>query len=321
MKPVLFAILSLLATSSTTTAVLPPQLLPAKEHTQTRYSKQLRGISGPCSGNSPQNRQQWCDFDIQTDYTTDTPDTGVTREFWLELDHAYLAPDGRSRWVLAINGSIPGPTLEVDWGDTVVVHFRNQLGESVHNGTSMHFHGVRQLYTNPMDGVVSITQCPVAPGQMMTYRWRATQYGTTWYHSHIGLQTWEGVFGGIIINGPASANYDEDKGVILLNDWDINTVDELWDAAQGVGAPMVDNALINGTNVFGADGDASQTGHRFNISFTPGKSYRLRLGNAACDTHFKFSIDQHNLTVIATDLVPIQPYTTTAIDIAIGREP
>jgi FtsP/CotA-like multicopper oxidase with cupredoxin domain len=154
----------------------------------------------------------------------------------------------------------------------------------------------------------------------MTYRWRATQYGTTWYHSHIGLQTWEGVFGGIIIDGPASGNYDEDQGVILLNDWDVSTVDELWNIAQRTGAPTVDNALINGMNVFGEHGDSSQTGHRFNMSFTPGMKYRLRLVNAACDTHFKFSIDHHPFTVIAADLVAIQPYTTTTLNVAIGRQ-
>ena len=282
------------------------------------YSSPAKKLPSPCDGNTPTTRNKWCDYDIHTDYTTTTPDTGVTREFWLELDQANLAPDGRSRWALAINGSIPGPTIHVDWGDMVVIHFRNNLPDSVRNGTSMHFHGIRQLYTNPMDGVVSITQCPLAPGRSMTYRWRATQYGTTWYHSHIGLQTWEGIFGGIIINGPASADYDEDKGVILLNDWDVRTVDELWDSVQRTGPPTVDNALINGTNIFGNDGDVNQVGHRFNMSFKPGKTYRLRLGNAACDTHFKFSIDHHSLIVIANDLVPIKPFTTNVLDISIG---
>lgn len=40
---------------------------------------------------------------------------------------------------------------------------------------------------------------------------------TTWYHSHFALQAWEGIFGGIVINGPASANYDEDMGLVFLN--------------------------------------------------------------------------------------------------------
>jgi FtsP/CotA-like multicopper oxidase with cupredoxin domain len=49
------------------------------------------------------------------------------------------------------------------------------------------------------------------------------QYGTTWYHRHIGLQAWEGLFGGIVINGPASANYDEEKGVSIMSDWDYSS--------------------------------------------------------------------------------------------------
>jgi hypothetical protein len=35
--------------------------------------------------------------------------------------------------------------------------------------------------------------------------------------------------------------------------------------------------------------------------------------------HFKLSLDHYVFTVVAADLVPIQPYTTTVLDIAIGR--
>ena len=45
----------------------------------------------------------------------------------------------------------------------VVVHLSNGLAN---NGTGIHFHGIRQNYTNQMDGVPSITQCPVAPGEV-----------------------------------------------------------------------------------------------------------------------------------------------------------
>jgi FtsP/CotA-like multicopper oxidase with cupredoxin domain len=151
--------------------------------------------------------------------STEAPDTGVTREYWLELTDVTVAPDGVSRSAMAVNGSIPGPTLFADWGDTVIVHVINSLTTS-QNGTSIHFHGIRQNYTNDQDGVSSITQCPTAPGESLTYTWRAVQYGSTWYHSHFALQAWEGIFGGIIINGPATANYDEDLGILFLNDWD-----------------------------------------------------------------------------------------------------
>jgi FtsP/CotA-like multicopper oxidase with cupredoxin domain len=187
------------------------------------------------------------------------------------------------------------------------------------NGTSIHFHGIRQNYTNPNDGVVSITQCPTAPGDSITYKWRATQYGSTWYHSHFGIQTWEGVFGGLVINGPATANYDEDKGIIFLSDWSHQTSNQLFvSAAEVTGPPTLDNGLINGTNTYTSSSNVT-TGYRFNTSFTAGTSYRLRLVNTAIDSFFKFSIDNHTLTVIANDLVPIKPYETTVLSIGIGE--
>lgn len=76
--------------------------------------------------------------------------------------------------------------------------------------------------------------------------------------------------------------------------------------------------LINGTNTFTLD-DGTVVGSRFETTFTSGESYLLRLVNTAADTHFKFTIDNHTMQVIATDFVPIQPYTTDVVNIAIGQ--
>ncbi|KAI9146803.1 Laccase-2 [Paramyrothecium foliicola] len=271
-----------------------------------------------CDGNTASTRSEWCDYSVETDYWTEPVDTGVTREYWFDLTDVTVAPDGISRSAMAVNGSIPGPTLFADWGDTVVVHVTNSLSTSL-NGTSIHFHGIRQNYTNQNDGVSAVTQCPLPVGESITYTWKATQYGSSWYHSHFALQAYQGIFGGIIINGPATADYDEDLGMVFLNDWDHQTVDELYYSAQTSGPPTLDTGLINGTNVFGADGDESQTGSRLNISFTAGTSYRMRLVGAAVDTHWKFSIDNHTMTVIAADLIPVQPYTANYIDISMGQ--
>ncbi|RDA94933.1 hypothetical protein CP533_0092 [Ophiocordyceps camponoti-saundersi (nom. inval.)] len=267
---------------------------------------------GACAGNTPSTRSQWCDLSIDTDYTTVAPRTGVVREYWLELTEVMIALDGVPRTAMAVNGSIPGPTIFADWGDEVYVHVTNKLFNSL-NGTSIHFHGIRQNFTKQSDGVPSITECPAIPGETRTYHWRAVQYGSSWYHSHFGLQLWQGVFGSIVINGPATANYDEDLGAVFLNDWDHRTVDELHPAAEVEGPPFLATGLINGTNTFG------DVGQRLNISFEAGKSYRMRFVNAAIDTHWKFMLDNHKMTVIAADLVPIQPYTTDVVAIGIGQ--
>ena len=273
----------------------------------------------PCAGNTATTRGQWCDYSIDTDYQEVVPDTGHVAEHWLELTDVTISPDGFARPAIAMNGTIPGPTIYADWGDTVVIHVKNSLTTSL-NGSTIHFHGIRQNYTNQNDGVAAITQCPVAVGQTTTYTWRATQYGSTWYHSHFGLQAWEGVSGGIVINGPATANYTEDAGIIMLSDWSHSTVDELYEAAQTIGPPELENALINGTNVFD-DGTNPVTGSRFTLGFKSENSYRLRFVNGAIDTHFKVSIDNHTMKVISADLIPVTPYTTTYVNVGIGKVP
>ncbi|KAK5113711.1 hypothetical protein LTR85_010728 [Meristemomyces frigidus] len=248
--------------------------------------------------NSASDRSVWCDFSKSTNYYDEAPETGVTVEYWFELTNITAAPDGVSRDVLSVNGSVPGPTIMANWGDTVKVHVVNSLTD---NGTSIHFHGIRQNYTNANDGVVSITQCPTAPDESVTYTWRATQYGSSWYHSHYALQAWEGVFGGIVIHGPATANYDEDLGNLFLNDWDHATADASYASAETDGPPTL------------------QTGTRWSTDFTSGTSYLLRLVDGAIDTHFDFSIDNHTLQVIAMDFVPIVPYYTDSVSIGMGQ--
>ena len=211
-----------------------------------------------------------------------------------------------------------------------MVHVTNSLQT---NGTGLHFHGIRQNWTDQMDGVPSITQCPIAPGQSYTYKWRAVEYGSGWYHSHFYVQAWDGVFGGIVINGPATANYDVDLGHLFLNDWyhvwpysspnsiwrepleltRQKTADELVLQASTNGPPTPPNGLINGTNTYGSFGS------RFETTFDAGTKYRIRLVNAAADNHFRFMIDNHTMEVIAADFVPIHPYNTTQLSIGMGQ--
>lgn len=66
-------------------------------------------------------------------------------------------PDGVFRPMIAINGQFPGPMIECNEGDTLVVEVINQ---SI-NATSIHFHGLYQNGTNWMDGTSGVTQCPM----------------------------------------------------------------------------------------------------------------------------------------------------------------
>jgi FtsP/CotA-like multicopper oxidase with cupredoxin domain len=82
-------------------------------------------------------------------------------------------------------------------------------------------------------------------------------------------------------------------------------------------APFSDNNLIQGRNNFNcstvAAGDKAACKNNAGITnfrFSPGKVHRLRLINAGAEGIQHFSLDGHNMTVIANDFVPIIPYQT-----------
>ncbi|KZW01176.1 hypothetical protein EXIGLDRAFT_718938 [Exidia glandulosa HHB12029] len=270
----------------------------------------------PSKCTNAQSRLCWDGkYDINTDYYTSGPRTGKTVRYNFVLSNVTLHPEGVPRHMLAVNGQVPGPTIIANWGDMIEVTVTNKLKD---NATSIHWHGVRQLENSKYDGTNGITECPLAPGDTKVYRFLAEQYGTSWYHSHYSAQYGDGTWGTILINGPASAEYDIDLGTIALSTIYNQTAFQEGVAAEQVGPlpPSTQNTLINGTNVFLAD---PSLGKRFQTTFKPGKTHRIRFVNTAVDSFFVVSLDNHNMTVIASDFVPIRPYTTGSISIGIGQ--
>ncbi|RPA99061.1 laccase 2 [Choiromyces venosus 120613-1] len=276
--------------------------------------------------NITDSRDCWSsEFNIKTNYYEKTPETGRTVEYHWRITNQTMALDGYERVVLAVNGQYPGPKLEANWGDWIMVHVTNELKS---NGTGIHWHGVRMLHTPEADGAIGVTQCPIAPGDTYTYRWHATQYGTSWYHSHFSLQYSDGVVGPIVIHGPTSANWDIDLGPILLTDWFHKPASELANeviqASTGL-PPTADNGLINGKNKYDCallgsiDPKCKNSGTRFETKFEAKKKHLLRIMNTGTDIMFKFSIDGHKMKVVSMDWVPIKPYETDVIFVAIGQ--
>ncbi|KAH7099823.1 laccase [Auriculariales sp. MPI-PUGE-AT-0066] len=291
---------------------------PAASYTIPRHTKNTGVIkrAEPTDGClNDESRLCWDGtYNINTNYYSDGPRTGNVVEYNLSIQNITLAPDGRERQVLAINGQIPGPTIVANWGDTVRVTFTNEMQD---NGTSIHWHGIRQLNNFINDGVNGVTECALAPQDSKTYEWVAEQYGTSWYHSHYSAQYGDGVLGAIVINGPATEEYDIDLGPITISDWfATQTAFQKAYASERSGPPVPDNFLVNGTNVNPSD---TTQGERFKLSFTAGKKHRLRIINTSVDTFFRFSVDSHTMTVIQTDFNPIASYTTDVLGIAIGQ--
>lgn len=275
-----------------------------------------RARSNQSCENTATSRHCWGSYNTDTNYYTTTPETGKTVEVWLSAEEGICNLDGYQRPCMTFNGTVPGPLIEANWGDNLIIHVTNNLRS---NGTSVHWHGLRQLGSVEYDGVPGVTQCAIAPGDTLTYKFQATQYGSTWYHSHFSLQYSEGLFGPLILHGPATADYDEDLGLLFLQDWSHQTAFTAWSGRQRYGIThSLSNLLINGTNTFdcssvAADENCAGGGQKFETVFQPGKKYLIRLVNVALDSQFQFSIDGHRLKVIANDLVPIEPYETDSI--------
>ena len=85
-----------------------------------------------------------------------------------EVVNSELVP-GRPLTAWGYNGSVPGPTIEVQEGDRVRIVFDNHLPEP----TSPHWHGLEVPIE--MDGVPGVTQDPVMPGGRFVYGSHSTR--------------------------------------------------------------------------------------------------------------------------------------------------
>ena len=121
--------------------------------------------------------------------------------------------DGRTyRMHIAINGQIPGPTLIVNEDQDVYIDVYNKLTSE---GVTVHWHGMHQRYKpgGPyMDGVGFVSQAPITPGAVFQYRFKASPAGTHWYHSHLGAQRTDGLFGALIVRERDADQVREELG-------------------------------------------------------------------------------------------------------------
>ncbi|MEZ5366884.1 MAG: multicopper oxidase domain-containing protein [Bryobacterales bacterium] len=101
---------------------------------------------------------------------------------------------GRPVDVWGFNGSMPGPTIEVNQGDRVRIVFENKLPEI----SAVHWHGLEVPIA--MDGVPGVSMDPVPPGGTFTYEFTVHQHGSFFYHSHMPMQEMFGMIGWFIIH-------------------------------------------------------------------------------------------------------------------------
>ncbi|MEH7888766.1 multicopper oxidase domain-containing protein [Elizabethkingia meningoseptica] len=124
---------------------------------------------------------------------------------------------GKHAHAYAINGQLPAPTLYFTEGDTAEIHVHNNLKKE---NTALHWHGV--MLENKEDGIPFLTQKPIKPGETYVYRFKISQNGTYWYHSHQGLQEQMGMYGMLVFRKRGEAETDRKVQAdipVMLSEW------------------------------------------------------------------------------------------------------
>ncbi|XP_062095609.1 laccase-17-like [Humulus lupulus] len=242
-----------------------------------------------------------------------------TRHYIFNIRNQTLTRLCHTKSIICVNNKFPGPPLIAREGDRVIVKVVNHVS----NNITIHWHGIRQLTSGWADGPAYVTQCPIQMGQSYSYNFIITgQRGTLLWHAHISWLR-STVHGPIIILPKRNESYPFVKPYkevpIILGEWfNVDPEAVISQALQTGGGPNVSDAYtINGFP--GPLYNCSASNDTFKLRVKPGKTYLLRVINAALNDELFFSIANHSFTIVEVDAVYTKPYTTTTLLISPGQ--
>src|SRR3954471_22347242 len=200
-----------------------------------------------------------------------------------ETDWEY-AP-GRSVAGMGFNGSVPGPLIEAEVGDTIRARLTNSLSQP----TTIHWHGLRVPAS--MDGTESV-QTAVEPGASFDYEFSVPDAGTFWYHTHVNEteQLERGLYGPVVVRGPREPALDGDR-VLMLDDLKLGVDGQL--------APFGDDHELHE----GREGDVRLVNgmQEPELELAAGQVERWRVVNAANTRFMRLSIGGRPFSILGSD--------------------
>ncbi|KGN58859.1 laccase-17 [Cucumis sativus] len=242
----------------------------------------------------------------------------ITRHYKFQIQLQNVTRLCQTKTIVTVNGQFPGPRIIAREGDRLLIKVVNH----VQNNISLHWHGVRQRRSGWADGPAYVTQCPIQTGQSYVYNFTVDgQRGTLFWHAHISWLR-STLYGPIIILPKTHQPYPfpqpfKEVPIIFGEWWKADTENVINQAMQNGGAPNISDAFtFNGLPGPSYNCSAQDT---FKLKVKPGKSYLLRLINAALNDELFFSIANHTLTVVEADAVYVKPFKTDVILITPGQ--
>lgn len=245
---------------------------------------------------------------------------------------------GKEKSAIAINGSIPAPTLYFTEGDTAEIDVHNTLRTE----TSIHWHGL--ILPNEQDGVPYLTTAPIKAGTVHHYRFPVVQNGTYWYHSHTKLQEQSGMYGAFIIHKKEEPPMRE--FVMVLSEWTNEKPNEVhrslhnandWYSIKKGSSQAYSQAVGHGYLGQRLKSDwlrmtpmdlSDVYYNRFLVNGKPetdagplraGEKIRLRIVNGGASTYFWLRYAGGKITVVANDGMDTQPVEVDRLIIAVAE--
>lgn len=243
--------------------------------------------------------------------------------FWVEEQDWTLHPNVETPvWAFCAEGDgvepvwdgpcgVPGPTIRVNRGDTIVLTFRNTHAIP----HTVHFHGQHPFMPDMNGNGALADQMVVGPHEELTVQWVAKPAGTFIYHCHFDTPTHMemGMSGAFIVDDPDDPRPADHDFIAVLDEWQVGTTDRLGNM------PAYNFFTINGrsfplTQPMFAD---------------PGDRVRIHMVNAGYEFH---AMHLHGYTpdawegvagwkhAVPTDVREIAPGQSVVLDFIAERE-
>ncbi|MCU0534040.1 MAG: multicopper oxidase family protein [Hydrococcus sp. Prado102] len=210
----------------------------------------------------------------------------------LEASYRPVNLAGKQAYLMSYNGQVPAPRLEVKAGDTVRIHFTNNLSQP----TNLHYHGLHVPPTGNADNPFF----SIPPGENLTYEFTIPKNhpsGTFWYHPHHHVYVAEQLFAGLAGLFIVRGELDEIPEIqaakeefLVLKDFDLDED----------GRILAPNHMAM---MLGREGQLLTVNGQVNpnLSIAKGGLLRLRMLNASPSRFYRLSLENHPLYLIATD--------------------
>jgi len=236
----------------------------------------------------------------------------------LEAKIAAVNVNGVTANLMTYNGYVPGPTIRIEQGNLLKIHFKNSLPAGGVNllgfekgWNNIHTHGFHVSSNPPADAAHLV----YPSGGTHDYEYDTSMHPTgtlSFYHCHVhGLvaeQYWSGLAGSLITADPTTALAGYETHTMMIKDITLS-------GSQPAAYTSMDYMKGKEGNLVMINGQVNPV-----LNIRPGQVQRWRIVNACNARFIRLSLQQHGLYLIGTDGGLLdKPYALSEILISPGE--